>query len=297
MDRHDSDPAVQRAEGITKQLPASHEEEISRLIQAQAHSVADRPTRMMEAELRAAAPLAQLVKQDPSAAAAVRDLEALNREASEAAMATVEAEVLLLRGPTGVVHPAKPGLSIFGPPYDWTVLQPTQGRCAAAFSDAGTGTSTVHHNYDGESQGWRVATAGVSMALQANIGGFARIAPVQKYEYNWRLNGWGGLSAHTEGWCELIVQDGSGGVLPQGRRTVSLWSHTSQTHADGEGADQIYVPDIETTVALNAGQIFHVTLIGAAVLVDSGNHLFAYSNGVVFMRNWVPFFTVTLPKA
>ncbi|MFB7375707.1 hypothetical protein ACFC0D_38475 [Streptomyces sp. NPDC056222] len=292
MDQDDSELIVRRVESTTQKLPDRHQEEISRLIEAQAQPAAGISERMIEAERKAFAPMGQLIQQDPNALAAVKELTTLNQEAIKAAKPAAVRGTHFLSGRMGMVHPARPGLNLFGPHYDWQVLQPTQGHGAAASSDVRTGSFGVSHGQGVGAGGYRVATAGVSMALQAVNGGFARIAPLLEYEYWWKLTGFG-LSAHTEGWCEMLVQDGSGSVLPQGRRTVRLWKHTSQTSAEGAYGDTIYTPDIETTVALAAGQIFHVTLTGTAVVVDSGDGLFAWSYANAWMRNLAVFFSVT----
>ncbi|MFH8371200.1 hypothetical protein [Streptomyces sp. NPDC018031] len=289
MDTIPFEPTVRRAEG-TQRLSARHLEEISRLIDARAQSVAELPLRRIKEESRALAPLAKLVQQDAEAATAVNNLQALSLDKRSAAVGGTHVSMDLREA----VHPARPGLNIFGPPYDWEVLQPTQGTAATASSDKASGKFAMWHGYGGSIEGYRIATAGVSTALRAEKGGFARIAPSLNYHYEWSLRCFFGLSAFTEGWCEMIVQDGSGSVLPQGRRTVKLWNHTSETSADGEGGDLIYTPDIETTVALAEGQIFHVTLTGTAVVVDSGPETFGYSHATALMRNIGIYFTVTL---
>lgn len=62
---------------------------------------------------------------------------------------------------------------------------------------------------------------------------------------------------------------------------------------EGGYADQVPYPEIEAVVALDAGQTFHVTVTGTAV-VDSGlvGHVYSYAEAQ--MWNWVPWITVTL---
>ncbi|MFF0637993.1 hypothetical protein ACFYTS_36495 [Nocardia sp. NPDC004151] len=66
------------------------------------------------------------------------------------------------------------------------------------------------------------------------------------------------------------------------------------TWTESRGPVKIYVPDIETTVALAEGQIFHVTLLGAAVTVQSGSGLFASSFASAGLDCSALFFTVTI---
>lgn len=283
MDKARREPLIVRAD--SPELPTRCQDEIARLIDERARSIADRPLRMLQAQRAALSPLEDLIKQNPDSAKAVEELRAMRSEAVDLGQ---REQVQFTRD---AVHPAQPGLHFFGPPYDFAIDSPTQDP-ATTHCDKDAGTFGVSHPF-GAGVGFKVATAGVSTALRAVQGGFARIAPVVKYNYHWSLRGLA-LSAFTEGWCELIVQDASGLILPQGQRTVHLWNHTSETSADGDGADQIYVPDIETTVALAEGQVFHVTLLCAAVTVKSGHGLFAWSFAGCEFDSSALFFTVTL---
>ncbi|MFB7355968.1 hypothetical protein [Streptomyces gardneri] len=285
-----SEPTVVLAGNADTQLPAGHQDELIRLIDARAET-ADLHARRAEAESRAFAPLVALIDQDPQAAAAAAELEVLDRAALVSPTGTPTAPAIDVAG----VGPSRqPGFNIFGPPYHWMVLKPTEGKWATASTDPNIGQFQVGHGVSGGAKGRRIATAGVGVSVKALKSGYARIAPLLSYDFKWRLSSNYGLSAHTEGWCELLIQDASGIVLPQGHRTVKLWERTSKENVEGGHAGQLSYPDIEVTVALDAGQIFYVTVTGTAVVVDSGlvGHMYSYAEAQ--MRNWVPWIIAVL---
>jgi hypothetical protein len=56
----------------------------------------------------------------------------------------------------------------------------------------------------------------------------------------------------------------------------------------------VYNPDIETTVALSAGQVFNVSLLASAMVDDSEGTIFAWSMAAAGLRMRVPFFVVRM---
>jgi hypothetical protein len=93
-----------------------------------------------------------------------------------------------------------------------------------------------------------------------------------------------------------VVQDAfSAGVLgPVGERSVEFWNHTSQTQAEGQTDGVVYSQDIETTVALSAGQVFNVSLLATALVDDSEGSIFGWSLAGAGLRMRVPFFVVRM---
>jgi hypothetical protein len=133
------------------------------------------------------------------------------------------------------------------------------------------------------------------MVLQATVPGVAHVAPYWPFDYGWWIAcHW--LSGYTNGWCRAVVQDAfTSGVLgPTGERPVRFWDHTSETEAEGASDGVVWNPDIETTVALSAGQVFNVSFLATAYVDDSEGSIFGWSLAAAGLRMRVPFFVVRM---
>lgn len=179
--------------------------------------------------------------------------------------------------PGSLMPVAKPGLNVFGPPYDFQVTGPNRGD-VNTISDrvAGTFELTIPWNRGGA----RWASASVGLALKAGTQGIVHVRPAWRYSWQGIASGHI-LDSHTEGAGRLVIQDMmSGAVLCE--RTQPLWNFDNDRWEEDDGYIDAWKLGADAFV--NTGQLFSVTFLAAAMVADSGDDfVFGYSRA----RAWI----------
>ena len=294
LNKQAADPTVHRPAQPAR-FTDEHQAALSRLVEKPWRTQAALNAEIIKTEEQAYAPVMKMLAESADAVAASKALSRLKVQAWSDKVHMVRSGLVKYHGGdfSTTFRPIGAGINVFGPPYDFEVRQPTSGagtypapnRLDGAFS---VGLGPGHG-------GARWATAGVGMVLQATVSGVAHVAPYWPFEYDWWIAGhW--LSGHTRGSCRAVVQDAfSAAILgPAGDRSVEFWNHTSQTQAEGQTDGVVYSQDIETTVALSAGQVFNVSLLATALVDDSEGSIFGWSLAGAGLRMRVPFFVVRM---
>jgi hypothetical protein len=294
LNKQAADPTVHRPADAAR-FTEEHQAALSRLVEKPWRTQAALNAKIVKTEEQAYAPVMSMLADSADAVAASKALSRLKVQAWSDRVHLVRSGLVKYHGGDfrTTFRPIGAGINVFGPPYDFEVREPTSGAGTTAAPNRLEGAFSVALNPGHGGARW--ATAGVGMVLQATVAGVAHVAPYWPFEYDWWIAGHL-LSGHTRGGCRAVVQDAfSGGTLgPVGDRSVEFWNHTSQTEAKNETDGVVYSQDIETTVALSAGQVFNVSLLATALVDDSEGSIFGWSLAGAGLRMRVPFFVVRM---
>lgn len=282
-------PTVRRVEHQGEELGATHREQLARVVEQGWVLYADAAVRTAKLEWQAYEPIQRLIEGDAAAKAALGELRERRIAEVETRMHNRRVAQTFGGPPAASLIPSlHAGINVFAAPFDFEVRGPNRGEDEASTNRL-SGTFKIHLAWG--KQGARWATAGVGMALQAGVTGFAHIRPTWRYDYS-ALAAGRVFSAHTEGAAKVVVQDALTGVVLKDI-TRPLWNF-GDTH--GEGQDG-YIDSwaLGADVFVQAGQIFTVSFLGTALVDDSGtDYLIGWSLACATMEMRVPFFVLEL---
>jgi hypothetical protein len=244
-----------------------------------------------ERELRtdAWAPLQKFIAADEEASTALRKLsEIAHSRASEPSPNFVRPMSGSL--PWAWSFDLKPGISVFGPPYDVPRPYPTQGQPVASSADAQTGELEVSAPFNRDADGARAASASIGIALEPSRVGTISVRPCTRYDWDGDAFGYL-LSAHTEGHLTLAaIKEGEDRVLDY--RDITLWNANDRYVQNDAGI--AWPPDFNVQFVAEPGHVYTV-FVGATVSGDqSGEYTVGYSQFTGKIHVWLPFITAEL---
>ncbi|GAB4051674.1 hypothetical protein [Catellatospora paridis] len=295
-----TEPTVRHPSGIGEAFTDRHQAVLDRLLAQESTARATSAITRIETQRRAMGPMARLLESDKQAKAARQELAAANEQLRAQQKMTwaddlpTEVAYDWREQARNLIPDVRPGINVFGLEYDYEVRADIHGHpdLTANRLDGHFGVSVVGHYGGGSDWG----TAGVGKVLEATVTGTAHIRVPLHYGFEWSIDAGGGLDAFTHGSGRVVIQDhNTGNVLgPDGIRWKGFWHWKDDDDVSGSGSDIVVASELECSVSVHAGQIFHVTFLAHVNNSQSGEYVFSHSYADGALRMWAPFFVVEL---